>query len=575
MSQDSSQNQLFVKKTLEQVLKEQEGGHRLKRVLGPIALTALGIGAVIGAGIFVATGKAANEVAGPALMVSYAYAGLACIFAALCYAEFASMAPVAGSAYTYAYTTLGELFAWIIGWDLVLEYAVGAATVASGWSSYFQKLLGAVGISVPLLLSGGPYKYDDGKLLPNMVASYDAGDKELHQAAHKFVPKAKDLDDDTKKKLNLTGNETDLLCWKDLKTGKLLALVGNKEVEAKISNPQNAIFDLPAVLVTIFITWILVKGISESAFFNAIMVVIKVAAVLFVILVGMWYINPANYTPFAPKGWTGISFFGIPLHGETNSGGEPVGMLAGAAIIFFAYIGFDAVSTQAEEAKNPKRDIPIGIISSLVVCTILYIAVVAVLTGMVKFSEIDKKAGVADAFLRVGMPWAEWIISAAGVAGITSVLLVMMMSAPRVFLAMARDGLLPKKFFADVHPKFQTPWKSTICVGVLVALMAGFLPIDALLHLTNIGTLLAFVIVCVAVLVMRRTNPNAERPFKCPLVPVVPILGIVLCSVMMLSLPAENWYRLLGWLAIGFVIYFLYGKQHSNLGKAMRGEKVT
>ena len=494
-----SNNQLFAKKSLKLLLEEMAGEHRLKRVLGPVALTSLGVGAVIGAGIFVATGSAAHNVAGPALMISYVVAGLTCIFAALCYAEFASMAPVAGSAYTYAYTTMGELFAWIIGWDLVLEYAVGAATVANGWSGYFQSVLNKFGIYVPDFCNQATVIYKDGAFIA-------------------------------------TGS------W----------------------------FNLPAVAVTILVTLILVKGISESANFNALMVVLKVVAVLFVILVGAFYIHPENWTPFAPYGWTGLSFFGIPVMGQTNQGGEPVGMLAGAAIIFFAYIGFDSVSTHAEEAKNPQRDVPIAIMTSLAICTVLYVAVVAVLTGMVKYDQIDANAGVSSAFKTAGLPWAEFIIAAAGVAGITSVLLVMMLSAPRVFLAMARDGLVPHKFFSDVHPRFQTPWKSTILIGAFVSVLAGFLPIDALLHLTNIGTLFAFVIVCAAVLIMRKTNPDAERPFRCPLVPLVPLLGIGACLMLMFSLPAANWWRLIAWLGLGLVIYFAYGRHHSVLGKEMR-----
>ena len=479
------------------------GDHRLKRVLGPVTLTALGVGAVIGAGIFVSTGEAARNVAGPALMVSYMLAGVTCIFAALCYAEFASMAPVAGSAYTYAYVTMGELFAWIIGWDLVLEYAVGAATVANGWSGYFQSVLGQFGYQVMEQFQKAPLVYNAGKF-----------------------------------------------------------------------EPTSSFINLPAVIIVGLVTIILVKGISESAGFNALMVMIKVAAVIFVILVGAFYIDPANWTPFAPKGWTGVSFFGHPILG-TPEGGKPVGMIAGAAIIFFAYIGFDSVSTHAEEAKNPQRDVPIGIIASLVICTVLYIAVVCVLTGMVPYQQLSVDAGVSDAFKQNHLPWAEFIINAAGVAGITSVLLVMMLSAPRVFLAMARDGLVPTKFFADVHPTFRTPWKSTILIGLFVGVLAGLLPIGALLELTNIGTLFAFVIVCAAVLVMRYINPGAERPFRCPLVPVVPVLGILSCLLLMLSLPAENWYRLLGWMGLGLVIYFLYGKRHSTLGKELRGEITT
>lgn len=486
--------QLFASKRLDVLLHEMESDNRLKRTLGPINLTALGVGAVIGAGIFAATGAAANHVAGPALMVSYIVAGLACIFAALCYAEFASMAPVAGSAYTYAYVTMGELFAWIIGWDLVLEYAVGAATVANSWSSYSQKVLEKVGVHVPALFKQATFVYENGEYI---------------------------------------------------RTGSL--------------------FNLPAIVIVVIMTLILVKGISESAGFNALMVFIKVAAVVFVILVGAFYIDPANWQPFAPYGWTGLNIFGFHVAGQTGPGGEPVGMLAGAAMIFFAYIGFDSVSTHAEEAKNPQRDVPIGIVASLVLCTVLYVLVVAVLTGMVKYDQIDINAGVSSAFHHVNLPWAEIIIATAGVAGMTSVLLVMMLSAPRVFLAMARDGLVPKSFFADVHPKFQTPWKSTIAIGIFVATLAGFLPIDALLHLTNIGTLFAFVIVCAAVLIMRKTNPNAVRPFRCPLVPVVPILGIATCLMLMFSLPAANWLRLVIWMGLGLVIYFCYGHWHSVL----------
>jgi APA family basic amino acid/polyamine antiporter len=438
-----STSQIFARKSLQVLLDEMAGEHRLRRVLGPVTLTALGVGAVIGAGIFVATGAAAHDVAGPALMLSYVVSGITCIFAALCYAEFASMAPVAGSAYTYAYTTLGELLAWIIGWDLVLEYAVGAATVANGWSGYFQSVLKKIGIELPAICQTAPWSYS------RATSSFEA---------------------------------------------------------------TSAVIDLPALIIVAIITAILVKGIKESAGFNAIMVAIKISAVLFVVVVGAFYINPENWRPLAPFGWSGLSIFGYTF-GQTSSTGDPQGMLAGAAIIFFAYIGFDSVSTHAEEARRPNRDVPIGIVASLLICTVLYVAVVAVLTGMVPYAKIDVKAGVSSAFKLINLGWAESIIAVAGVAGITSVLLVMMLSAPRVFLAMARDGLIPKDFFADVHPTFRTPWKSTIAIGVFVAAMASFLPIEWLLNLTNIGTLFAFVIVCAAVLIMRRTNPNAERPF--------------------------------------------------------------
>jgi basic amino acid/polyamine antiporter, APA family len=513
--------QLLARKSLDTIFAEMEGEHRLKRVLGPISLTALGIGAVIGAGIFVTTGEAAHHTAGPALMVSYVVAGITCVFAALCYAEFASMAPVAGSAYTYAYTTLGELFAWIIGWDLVLEYAVGAATVANGWSSYFQAVVGQL-------------------------------DNVLHH-------------------WGLLPEQATLNLPLSLRSAPLKFVEDPHSIMGGDFASTGAYINLPAVLIVAIITVILVKGISESAGFNAVMVAIKVAAVFFVIFVGAFFINPENWHPFAPFGWTGISFFGHPVHGQMSPGGtKPLGMLAGASIIFFAYIGFDAVSTQAEEAKNPQRDVPFGIIASLIICTLLYIAVVAVLTGMVKYNQIDVNAGVSDAFRQRGLPWAEVIIASAGVAGITSVLLVMMLSAPRVFLAMARDGLVPKRLFASVHPTFKTPWISTILIGFVVATLTGLLPIDALLQLTNIGTLFAFVIVCSAVLVMRVVNPQAARPFRCPLVPVVPVLGIVSCLLLMLSLPSANWYRLIAWLVIGLCIYFGYGKHHSTLGKNLR-----
>jgi APA family basic amino acid/polyamine antiporter len=499
-------HQLFATKSLRQLLDEMAGENRLRRVLGPVQLTSLGVGAIIGAGIFVATGSAARNVAGPALMLSYVVAGMTCVFAALCYAEFASMVPVAGSAYTYAYATLGELFAWIIGWDLVLEYAVGSATVANGWSGYFQSVIAKFGIHLPAALAGPPIIYDT--------------------AAGEFVRTA-------------------------------------------------GVVNLPAVLAVALVTAVLVKGIQESAGFNTTMVFVKVTVVVFVILVGAFYIKPENWSPFAPYGLSGLSFFGRPLMGQVSTGGQPVGMLAGAAIIFFAYIGFDSVSTHAEEAKNPTRDVPIGIIASLLICTVLYIAVVAVLTGMVRYDKLSVDAGVSDAFKQAGLPWAEFVIAAAGVAGITSVLLVLMLSAPRVFLAMARDGMVPQGFFGDVHPKFRTPWKSTILIGVFVATMTGFLPIDALLHLANIGTLFAFLIVCAAVLIMRRTNPDATRPFRAPLYPFVPILGILSCLMLMFSLPPANWYRLIAWMVLGLVIYFSYSYKHSELRKRAEAASAT
>ncbi|HUD72471.1 MAG TPA: amino acid permease, partial [Dongiaceae bacterium] len=326
-------------------------------------------------------------------------------------------------------------------------------------------------------------------------------------------------------------------------------------------------FDLPAVLITALVTILLVVGIKESASFNGVMVLIKLAIVLFVITVGAFYVNPQNWIPFAPYGLTGISFFGKTLMGQTGAGGEPLGMMAGAAVIFFAYIGFDAVSTQAEEAKNPKRDVPIGIIVSLILCTLLYIAVAAVLTGMVKYDQINIDAPVSDAFGRVGLPWAHFLISIGALTGITSVLLVMMLSQPRILMAMARDGLLPRSFFAAVHEKFRTPYKASILTGIFVGTVAALVPLRILAELVNIGTLLAFVIVCGAVMVMRKKHPEAERPFRAPFVPLTPILGIGLCLLLMFSLPPENWVRLTVWLILGMAIYFFYGRRHSILAK--------
>jgi len=487
---------LFIKKPISVLLEELHSDNRLKRVLGPVGLTSLGVGAIIGTGIFVLTGIAAHDKTGPALILSFVVSGAACVFAALCYAEFASMVPVAGSAYTYSYATLGELFAWIIGWDLVLEYTVASATVAHGWSAYFQDFIGIFGIKIPAALGQAPFNYDPA-----------AG-----------------------------------------------AIVGT-----------GAVFDLPAIIIALCLTVVLVKGIKESAGFNAVMVGVKLAIVLFVIAVGAFFINPANWSPFAPYGWAGLSFFGHTVWGKTGAGGEPLGMLSGAAVVFFAYIGFDSVSTHAEEAKNPQRDVPIGIIASLVLCTILYIAVAAVLTGMVPSKDININAPVSDAFAKVGLPWAQFLVSLGALTGITSVLLVMMLSQPRILLAMARDGLIPVGFFGAVHDRFRTPWKSTIMTGILVGLMAAFIPLRILAELVNIGTLLAFVIVCAAVLIMRYRQPEIPRPFKVPLFPVLPILGIITCLLLMFSLPPENWLRLGVWLLAGFVIYFFYSRHHSVL----------
>ena len=489
---------LFERKPLSLLLEEMKGENRLRRVLGPVQLTSLGVGAIIGTGIFVLTGQAAHDKAGPAIILSFVVSGIACVFAAMCYAEFASMVPVAGSAYTYAYATMGELFAWIIGWDLVLEYTVTSATVAHGWSHYFQNFLSIFGVHVPKQWGFAPFDY-------------------------------------------------------------------NPDVGHFVST--GAVIDVPAMVITAVVTIILVKGIRESATFNTLMVLLKLGVVVLVIAVGVFYIDPANWRPFAPYGWSGQSFFGKTLTGMSDAGGHPLGMVAGAAIIFFAYIGFDSVSTHAEEAREPQRDVPIGIIASLILCTVLYIAVAAVLTGMVRYDQIDIDAPVSDAFKRVGLPWAQFLVSGGALAGITSVLLVMMLSQPRVLLAMARDGLVPPSFFGAVHPRLRTPYKSTILTGVIVAILGGLLPLRVLAELTNIGTLLAFVIVCVSVLIMRRTHPEAKRPFRAPGGMATPILGILFCLLLMFSLPVENWWRLFIWLGIGFVIYFCYGRSRSVMAK--------
>ncbi len=487
-------SKLFVRKPLSLLLEEMKCENRLRRVLGPVRLTSLGVGCIIGTGIFVLVGQVAHDKAGPATMLSFVVAALACVFAALCYAEFASMVPVAGSAYTYAYATLGELPAWIIGWDLILEYSVASATVAHGWSKYFQDFLGIFGITLPHVLSTAPIDYSPA--LGHIVS---------------------------------TG------AW----------------------------IDLPAIIIAVMVTIVLVIGIRESAGLNATLVSVKVLIVLFVIAVGAFFVHPANWKPLAPYGYSGISFFGYLIAGQADAGGAPLGMLAGAAIVFFAYIGFDSVSTHAEEARRPNRDVPIAIVASLLICTVLYIGVAAVLTGMIPYKQINIEAPVSVAFRQVGLPWAQFLVSIGAVAGITSVLLVLMLSQPRVMLAMARDGMMPKGVFGAVHPKFRTPWKSTIVTGIFVSTMAALLPLRVLAELVNIGTLLAFIIVCSAVLIMRYTNPQAERPFRAPLYPVVPILGIGICIVLMFSLPAENWLRLLVWLLIGLVIYFTYGRRHS------------
>jgi basic amino acid/polyamine antiporter, APA family len=528
---------LWARKPLNMLLAEagESGEHSLKRTLGPFQLTALGVGAVIGAGIFVLSGLGAHY-AGPGLMLSFVVSGLGCAFAALCYAEFAAMIPLAGSAYTYAYATLGELFAWIIGWDLTLEYAMGASTVSSGWSNHFIELLDIFHIKMPLWLA---YDHWTGlRAAENMVARQmaQASDSTLVPGTQAFLNRVTDIIG--AKSPQLMQGAHDLL-----NAPKMFGMeVG---------------WNMPAFVIALVITAILARGIKESARFNASIVVIKVSVVLFVIGLGFRYVTTSNWGgdwhTFAPMGLSGIG--------------------AGAAYIFFAYIGFDAVSTTAQEAKNPQRDLPIGIIASLLICTALYIAVAAVLTGMVPWREVNIEAPIARAFMDRGLTGASHIITLGALAGLTSVMLVMLLGQTRVLYSMANDGLLPKKFFADIHPKWRTPWKNTILVGLLAAVVGSLVPIDDIGKMVNIGTLLAFVIVCIAVILLRRTDPDQARPFRTPWVPVVPILGVLFNGYMMYRLGWINWARLIIWLGIGLVVYFAYGQKHSKVQALNSGKK--
>jgi APA family basic amino acid/polyamine antiporter len=486
-------SKLFVVKPLSKLLEDsQEPSHSLKRTLGPLNLTLLGIGAIIGAGLFVRTAAAAAEHAGPAVTYSYIIAAIGCAFAGLCYAEFASSIPIAGSAYTYSYATLGEFVAWIIGWDLILEYAFGAATVAIAWSEYLNKLLGHWGWQVPFQWSHSPFEMSaDG-----------------------------------------------------------------------ISGIMNA----PALLILILITLLLIRGTQESAFVNGVIVVIKVSIVLLFIGFGWSYINPMNHTPMIPEPTIIKSHLGNDIHF-----GGLLGVLGGAGVVFFAFIGFDAVSTAAQEARNPGRDMPIGILASLAVCTVLYILFSYVLTGVAPYTDFrvsGKEASVAFAITHY-MPGYEWLallITVAILAGFSSVILVMLLGQTRVFFSMSRDGLVPE-IFSEIHPKYRTPWKSNIVFFLFVGLFAAFIPGSVAGDMTSIGTLFAFVLVCAGVLIMRRTNPDMKRGFKTPLVPFVPIMGILVCSAMIFGLGVENWMRLGVWLLIGFVIYFAYSIKHSHLQK--------
>ncbi|GLV56200.1 amino acid permease [Dictyobacter sp. S3.2.2.5] len=465
---ETQRNPIWRVKPVDLILKQGDEGERsLKRTLGPLSITAMGIGAIVGTGIFVLTGVAAAKYAGPGLILSFIVAGIASGLAAICYAEFASTVPISGSAYTYSYATLGELIAWIIGWDLILEYAVGAAAVSIGWSGYFTDFLKSLfGITIPKALMASPF--------------------------------------------------------------------------------SGGIVNLPAMLIILLITVLLVIGTSESSGFNNIMVGIKLLVILFFIVIGAFHVHTMNWQPFLPFGAGGV--------------------FSGASIIFFAYIGFDQISTSAEEARNPSRDLPLGIILSLTICTLLYILVTAVLTGMVSYKQLNVASPVSHALILIGLNTAGSIISVGAICGLTTVLLVLLYGQSRIFFSMARDGLLPA-FFSHVHPRFKTPYLSSVLIGVVVALVAGLTPIDIVAELTNIGTLTAFVLVSAAVLILRRTQPDLRRGFRVPWVPVIPILSILASLILIVSLPLVTILRFIIWLVIGLIVYFLYSRHTSKLEK--------
>ncbi len=476
---------LFVKKPLSQLLAQAQGGeHSLKKTLSSFNLVTLGIGAIIGAGLFSLTGIVAAENAGPGVVYSFVIAAVGCAFAGLCYAEFAAMIPIAGSAYTYAYTTMGEFVAWIIGWALVLEYALGAATVSISFSQYFGKFFHNMGIELPQQWMHSPFE------------SYTLADGTVMQG-------------------------------------------GN--------------MNIIAVVIVILISLLLIKGTQESAFVNNLLVILKVSVVLLFIAIGWSFINPVNHTPFVPENTGSFGHFGWS------------GILRGAGIVFFAFIGFDAVSTAAQEAKNPQKGMPIGILGSLAICTILYVLFSYVMTGIANYTEFKGSAApVAIAIAKTPYVWLNQTVIIAILAGYTSVMLVMLLGQSRVFYTMSKDGLLPK-LFSDLHPKFATPYKCNLLFAVFVSLFAGFVPVKVVGELVSMGTLFAFVLVCIGVMLMRKTEPNAVRPFRTPLVPLVPILGILVCVAMMVSLPGLTWLNMLAWMVIGFIVYFLYSKNHSKL----------
>lgn len=484
---------LFQTKSIESLQKEAAADVGLRRSLSRMNLVSLGIGAIIGAGIFVLTGQAAAQYAGPAIAISFVISGLGCLFAGLCYAEFAAMIPISGSAYTYSYATLGEFFAWIIGWDLILEYLFVVPTVAVGWSGHLVAFLKEFNIVLPVHLTQAPFDYVNGQLVS---------------------------------------------------TGHLI--------------------NLPAVGIIAVLTCLLVIGMKESATFNNYMVVTKVSVLLAIIGFGIWYL--LGHHDLAVKNWTPF----IPANTGTYGEFGWSGIFKGAAVIFFAYIGFDAVSTAAQEAKNPQKDMPMGIVGSLLICTVLFITISVILTGMSKYTELNNAAPVVNALQAAGAPLAlRFVVEIAAIAGLSSVILVMLLGQPRIFFSMANDGLLPA-VFAKVHPRFKTPYVTTIITGVLSAILGGLMPLSICGEMVSIGTLFAFVIVCISIVVLRKTRPEAPRPFRTPWVPLVPILGAGICLLQMYALPADTWWRLAIWMAIGIAIYFGYSRHHSKLNKSGR-----
>ncbi len=493
---DRSTNQLFRTKSIDSLMADAQstGEHTLKRTLGPVSLIALGIGAIIGAGLFVRTAAAIADRAGPSVTLAFIVAGIGCAFAGLCYAEFASMIPVAGSAYTYSYATMGEFVAWVIGWDLVLEYAVGAATVAIAWSEYLNRVLEWFGMRIPYEWAHSPW-------------------------------------------------------------------------DVAAATGEHGIMNIPAVIILGLLSALLIRGTQESALVNSIIVVVKVTIVLMVIAIGWGFINPANHTPFIPEATTYVTHQGV-----THNYGGIMGILGAAGVVFFAYIGFDAVSTAAQEAKNPKRDMPIGILGSLVVCTVLYVLFSYVLSGVATvedFRSTGREASVAFAISKymTGYEWLSRAVTVAILAGFSSVILVMLLGQSRVFYSMSRDGLVPPVFSA-IHPKYRTPYKSNILFFVFTALFGAFVPGDIVGEMTSIGTLFAFILVCAGVWIMRHRRPDLERGFRVPAIPFVAIAGIVTCGAMIYGLGWTNWLRLGGWLAVGLVLYLAYGRKHSKLRTA-------